>query len=306
MKTNHLTAKSALQLAAPHTWIASIGPVFFGILFCKLEKYPLSIWKSIILVLTCIFMQSSVNTFNDYVDYIKGNDSEKDNVEESDAVLIYNSINPKDVLILGIIYLILGAVLGIIACRDSGFLPLGIGYIGGAVILLYSGGPLPISYLPIGEIVSGFVMGILIPLGVASVSDGRFHSEIFLYAFPLMIGIALIMMTNNGCDIGKDTLANRQTLAVILGRRNTKNLYHVLIVIWLLIISFLSVYLLGNVGFITPVLIVLGYRCFKSLMQSELLASKRIEQMKNIVKANIIVNIAYFIAILTKIIAEKM
>ena len=149
-------------------------------------------------------------------------------------------------------------------------------------------------------------MGIIIPLGVASVSDGRFHSEIFLYAFPLMIGIALIMMTNNGCDIEKDTLANRQTLAVILGRRNTKNLYHVLIVIWLLIISFLSVYLLGNVGFITPVLIVLGYRCFKSLMQSELLASKRIEQMKNIVKANIIVNIAYFIAILTKIIAEKM
>lgn len=306
MKTNHLTAKSALQLAAPHTWIASIGPVLFGILFCKLEKYPLSFWKSIILVLTCIFMQSSVNTFNDYVDYIKGNDSEKDSVEESDAVLIYNPINPKHVLILAVIYLILGAVLGIIACRDGGFLPLGIGCIGGAVILLYSGGPLPISYLPIGEIVSGFVMGILIPLGVASVSDGRFHSEIFLYAFPLMIGIALIMMTNNGCDIEKDTLANRQTLAVILGRRNTKNLYHVLIVIWLLIISFLSVYLLGNVGFITPVLIVLGYRCFKSLMQSELLASKRIEQMKNIVKANIIVNIAYFIAILTKIIAEKM
>ena len=306
MKTNHLTAKTALQLAAPHTWIASIGPVLFGILFCKLEAYPLSFWKSILLIVSCIFMQSSVNTFNDYVDFIKGTDSQDDNVEESDAVLIYNPINPKHVLILAVIYLILGAVLGIIACRDSGFLPLGIGCIGGTVILLYSGGPLPISYLPIGEIVSGFVMGILIPLGVASVSDGRFHSEILLYAFPLMIGIALIMMTNNGCDIEKDTLANRQTLAVILGRRNTKNLYHVLIVIWLLIISFLSVYLLGNVGFITPVLIVLGYRCFKSLMQSELLASKRIEQMKNIVKANIIVNIAYFIAILTKIIAEKM
>ena len=67
-------------------------------------------------------MQSSVNTFNDYVDYIKGNDSEKDDVEESDAVLVYNPINPKHVLILAVIYLILGAVLGIIACRDSGFL----------------------------------------------------------------------------------------------------------------------------------------------------------------------------------------
>ena len=307
MKNTHLTAKLALQLAAPHTWIASIGPVLFGILFCKLERYPLSFLKSILLIFTCIFMQSSVNTFNDYVDYIKGNDSEKDYVEESDAVLIYNSINPKQVLILGIIYLTLGAILGMIACIQSGFLPLGIGCIGGIVILLYSGGPFPISYLPIGEIISGFVMGILIPLGVAAVSDGKFHNEILLYALPLMIGIALIMMTNNGCDIEKDLQAKRYTLPVLLGRKNTKNLYHTLIVIWLLLISSLSIYLLEMIGYITPVLILLlGYRCFKFLMQSELLAYKRIEQMKNIVKANIIVNIAYFIAILIKIIMEMM
>ena len=60
------------------------------------------------------------------------------------------------------------------------------------------------------------------------------------------------------------------------------------------------------VGYITPVLILLGYRCFKFLIKSELLAYKRIEQMKNIVKANIIVNVAYFTAILTKIIMELM
>ena len=306
MKNNQLTVKLAIQLASPHTWIASIGPVLFGILFCKLERYPLSFWKSILLIFTCIFMQSSVNTFNDYMDYIKGNDSEKDYVEESDAVLIYNSINPKQALILGIIHLILGAVLGIIACIQSGFLPLGIGCIGGIVVLLYSGGPFPISYLPIGEIISGFVMGILIPLGVAAVSDGKLHNEIFLYALPLMIGIALIMMTNNGCDIEKDLQSKRYTLAVLLGRKNTKNLYHILIVIWLLIISGLSIYLLGMVGYITPVLILLRYRCFKFLIKSELLAYKRIEQMKNIVKANIIVNVAYFTAILTKIIMELM
>lgn len=306
MKTNHLTAKTALQLAAPHTWIASIGPVLFGILFCKLEAYPLSFWKSILLIVSCIFMQSSVNTFNDYVDFIKGTDSQDDNVEESDAVLVYNPINPKEVLILGIIYLIVAMILGVIACMQSGFLPLAIGTIGGIVIVLYSGGPLPISYLPIGEFVSGFVMGILIPLGVAAVSDGKFHKEILLYALPLMVGISLIMMTNNGCDIEKDILSNRRTLAVIMGRKNIRKLYHILIVIWLLLISVISVYLLGTVGYVTLLLIVFGYKCFKFLMQSELSAFKRIEQMKNIVKANIIVNIAYFSAILTKIIVEMM
>ena len=304
MKNNNLTLKLALQLAAPHTWIASIGPVIFGILFCKLEKYPLSFEKSILLILASILMQSSVNTLNDYVDFIKGNDSEKDYVEESDAVLIYNSVPPKQVLILGIIYLVLGAILGIVACRESGFLPLVIGSIGGLIVLLYSGGPYPISYLPIGELVSGFVMGILIPLGVAAVTDGRLHKEIFLYALPLMIGIGLIMMTNNGCDIEKDLEAKRWTLAVLLGRKNIKNLYHILIVIWLLMISFLAIWLLGIVGLITPVLILFEYRCFKFLITSELLAYKRVEQMKNIVKANIIVNMAYFTAILMKIIIE--
>ena len=149
-------------------------------------------------------------------------------------------------------------------------------------------------------------MGILIPLGVAAVSDGKFHNEILLYALPLMIGIALIMMTNNGCDIEKDLEAKRYTLPVLLGRKNTKNLYHILIVIWLLMISFLAIWLLGIVGLITPVLILFEYRCFKFLITSELLAYKRVEQMKNIVKANIIVNIAYFIAILIKIIMEMM
>ena len=304
MKNNNLTLKLALQLAAPHTWIASIGPVIFGILFCKLEKYPLSFEKSILLILASILMQSSVNTLNDYVDFIKGNDSEKDYVEESDAVLIYNSVPPKQVLILGIIYLVLGAMLGIVACRESGFLPLVIGSIGGIIIFLYSGGPYPISYLPIGELVSGFVMGILIPLGVVAVSDGKLHKEIFLHALPLMIGIGLIMMTNNGCDIEKDLEAKRWTLAVLLGRKNIKNLYHILIVIWLLMISFLAIWLLGIVGLITPVLILFEYRCFKFLIISELLAYKRVEQMKNIVKANIIVNMAYFTAILMKIIIE--
>jgi len=304
MKNNNLTLKLALQLAAPHTWIASIGPVIFGILFCKLEKYPLSFEKSILLILACILMQSSVNTLNDYVDFIKGNDSEKDYVEESDAVLIYNSVPPKQVLILGIIYLVLGAMLGIVACRESGFLPLVIGSIGGIIIFLYSGGPYPISYLPIGELVSGFVMGILIPLGVVAVSDGKLHKEIFLYVLPLMIGIGLIMMTNNGCDIEKDLEAKRWTLAVLLGRKNTRNLYHILIVIWLLMISVLVIYFFGIVGFITPVLILFGYRCFKFLITSELLPYKRVEQMKNIVKANIIVNMAYFTAILMKIIIE--
>ena len=47
------------------------------------------------LLAICILMQASVNTFNDYYDFVKGADSEEDNVDVTDAVLVYNHINPR-------------------------------------------------------------------------------------------------------------------------------------------------------------------------------------------------------------------
>lgn len=119
------------------------------------------------LLVACVLLQSAVNAMNDYFDFIKGTDSASDHVEVNDAVLIYGNIAPRSALFLGIAYLVAGAALGLMACRGSGMVPVVIGIIGGIVILLYSGGPIPVSYLPIGEIVSGVVMGGLIPLGIA-------------------------------------------------------------------------------------------------------------------------------------------
>ena len=50
-------------------------------------------------------MQSAVNTLNDYFDFIKGTDCADDYVEVSDAVLVYEHINPKHALLLGLAYL---------------------------------------------------------------------------------------------------------------------------------------------------------------------------------------------------------
>lgn len=297
-----LTLKMAFQLTAPQSWVASVLPVLFGILFCILNNYHLTIIQNIFLLFACIFMQSSVNTLNDYVDFIKGNDTEEDNVEKNDAILVYNNINPKHVLNLGIFYLLVGCFLGGIACINSGFVPFLIGIIGALIVILYSGSSFAISALPIGEIVSGFVMGTLIPLGVASVSDGKIHFEIFLYSLPFLLGIALIMMSNNGCDIEKDLKGKRYTLAVLLGREKIKKLYHFLIFIWLILLIFLSVLQLGNWGYFIIPFLLLGYKPFAFLLKSNLLPKGRIKQMKSIVLANIIGNGAYIIVMVLKII----
>ncbi len=77
--------------------------------------------------------------------------------------------------------------------------------------------------------VSGFVMGGLIPLAGYYMQSGTIDAAILLYSAPLVLGTAMIMYSNNACDIRRDSEAGRKTLAVILGPGRTAGLYR-----WLL------------------------------------------------------------------------
>lgn len=295
-----LTTRTAIQLAAPHTWVASIYPALFGVLFSKVSGYNLSILTGIILIVACILMQSAVNTLNDYADYVKGTDSMQDNVEKSDAVLLYNDIKPVHALYLGLLYLAAGAAVGIFTCIKTGFVPLCIGVIGGAVVVSYSCGRFPLSYLPIGELVSGFVMGGLIPIGIAAAADNTLHPTVLVYSLPLIIGIALIMMTNNGCDIEKDMRAGRYTLPVYIGRKKTIALYRISVILWVVLLCVLPVIKFGicngSIGIIC--IAAIGPAAFADLIKSDLNPEKRIRCMKSIVSANIYGN-GIYVAVIT-------
>lgn len=308
MKTYHrLTPKLALQLAAPHTWAASVCPSVFAVLYCAAAGLHLNPVQIICLPAACVLLQSAVNTLNDYADYRKGTDSEEDNVEVSDAVLVYSGIDPKHALFLGIGYLLAGVILGILASVYAGFTPILIGVVGALTVLLYSGGPVPVSYLPVGEIVSGLVMGGLIPLGTAACADNRLHPEILFWSLPFIIGIGLIMMSNNGCDIEKDIAAGRHTLPVYLGRKRTRRLYHDLLLVWVFLLSMLPAALLGWAGLVSPALILTaGRKPFVWLLGSSLRPEKRIRQMKMIAAANLFGNGAYIAALAVGLIIRQI
>ena len=301
-----LTVRTAVQLAAPHTWVASVYPALFGVLFSRISGYGLSIPTGGMLILTCILMQSAVNTLNDYADYVKGTDSTQDNVEKSDAVLLYNDIKPVHALYLGLLYLAAGAALGIFSCIKTGFVPLCIGAVGGVVVLLYSGGRVPLSYLPVGELVSGFVMGGLIPLGIAAAADNMLHPAVLVYSLPLIIGIALIMMSNNGCDIEKDMRAGRYTLPVCIGRKKTVILYRISVIVWVVLLCVLPVATFGIAnGIIAPIGIAAGWSAFIGLIKSDLRPEKRVRCMKGIVSANIYGNGGYIAAAAVSLVLGK-
>ena len=306
-KYRPLTAKQAMQLAAPHTWAASVCPSLFGICYCRLTGSPLGLFRAAAVLAACVFLQSAVNTLNDYVDFVKGTDSASDNVEVSDAVLVYGGIDPKSARNLGFLYLFAGLLSGLAASAGAGPVPILIGAVGGATVLLYSGGPLPVSSLPLGEVVSGFVMGGLIPLGTAACADGKLHPEILFYSLPLVIGIGLIMMSNNGCDIEKDIRAGRRTLPMFLGRERTLKLYRFLTVFWILLLLVLPVLLTGRRGFLCGVLLLLfAGKKFRNILALQLRPEQRVLQMKGIVAANIFGNGALIVTLLAAVLMEAL
>ena len=150
-------------------------------------------------------------------------------------------------------------------------------------------------------------MGGLIPLGIAACADGALHAEILFFSLPLILGIALIMMSNNGCDIEKDARAGRRTLPLLLGRARSLRLYRTLCGVWIGTLILFPVWLAGPAGLLCPLLLILfGRQPFARLLSLELRPEERIAQMKSISAANIIGAAAYAASLAVKLLAETL
>ncbi len=244
MSYKPFTLKAAKELAAPHTWVASVGPCLIGcaLAVCFMMPYILqlpekALWMlghapallderavlCFFLMLACgVLMQSAINTLNDYQDFKSGLDTAETILDETDASLIYNQINPQSALRFALVLLALAAVCGGIVVWLSSLMLLVWGLIAAAAVVLYSFGPKPISSLPLGEVVSGVVMGGILTPATFYAMTLNFTPFILAVALIPVIAIAQIMQTNNTCDIERDIAVGRKTLPSIIGEQRSR------------------------------------------------------------------------------------
>ena len=292
-----LTPVMALNLAASHTWPAAIMPMLVAA--CMSTRVgPVSVTMALSLLVIVVLMQSAVNTFNDYYDYVKGADSDADNVDPSDAVLVYNDVDPRQALWLAIGFLAAAFLLGIYAIAVAGFVPLVIALIGALFVVLYSAGKSPVSYLPLGEVVSGVVMGGLIPLAAYQVLTGTLDFTVIVLSVPTIIGVGIIMFTNNTCDIERDIPSGRKTLPVLLGRERSRRLYHVLVVVWVADIVANVALCFTNGLIIVPFMLLASYPLLKALFANPLTQERRQQAMPQALTVNIVLGAFYAACIL--------
>ena len=220
-----------LNLAAPQTWTGSVTPALVALAISWHRQQRLDIGMAVCLFVIVLLMQSAVNAFDDYADFVKGTDTLDNSPDAQDAVIVYG-MQPKTALIAGIAFLAVALIPAAYVVYKLGVVPLVIGLIGGVVLLFYAFGPAPICYLPLGELFCGFVMGGLIPLAGVYMQTRTLDFFVLVEAIPPILGMAVNMFSNNGCDIARDLPAGRKTLACLIGQKRTDALYRVCLILW--------------------------------------------------------------------------
>ncbi|SET33567.1 1,4-dihydroxy-2-naphthoate prenyltransferase [Oceanobacillus limi] len=227
MNTTNNTIKEALnersgfqvwwRLLRPHTLTASFAPVFVGTMVA-LQDTTLHIWLFLAMLVASMLIQSATNMFNEYYDFVRGLDT-----EESVGIggtIVRDGIKPKTVLNLALVFYFISLLLGVYICMESSWLIAVIGLICMAFGYLYTGGPFPIAYTPLGELFSGFFMGTVI-IGISYyIQTGNLSSQVIWISIPVAIFIGCIMLSNNIRDLDGDKESGRKTIAILLGRPN--------------------------------------------------------------------------------------
>lgn len=228
-----LRAKDVINIAAPHTWPGSVVPATVGLAISYTLTGHIDLVMALCLYVIVIMMQSAVNTFDDYADYVKGTDTLGNSPNAYDAVIVYG-LKPGTALVLGFLFLAIALIPAVYVVMVCGIVPLVIGMIGAVVLMWYAFGKYPLSYLPLGELFCGIVMGGLIPLVAVYMQTGQLHWFVLVQAIPPIMGMAVNMFSNNGCDIDRDIPAGRKTLACLLGLKRTSWLYRIMLIVWVL------------------------------------------------------------------------
>jgi len=293
-----LTLRSIVELAAPMTWSASVMPVLLAAALTITWTGNLNVPLFFSLLATSVCLQCAVNTLNDYSDFISGVDSRENCSDPTDASLIYHDYEPVLAFVIGCAFIVLGLLCGLYAIITVGPELLIFGGIGAAVVFLYSYGPLPLSYTPAGEALSGLVMGGIIPVACVYAMTGALSPTAVFCSGPLIITIGLIMLTNNGSDIEKDLSSGRLTFPARFGRPKALHL-HIALFATAMAWAGLTVLLLFPTGiWVLPLLCVWLIPQEYRLVQYGLLPENRVRSMALQAAINIRLNAVYAAMIL--------
>ncbi|WP_099220900.1 1,4-dihydroxy-2-naphthoate polyprenyltransferase [Listeria costaricensis] len=209
-------------LLRPHTLVASFMPVFLGTAVA-MSYANFHFTRFLVMLIACFFIQTSTNLFNEYYDYKRGQDDE--HTVGNGGAIVRNGIRPGFVMFLALLLYLLAILCGIYLSMQTNWY---VGLLGAICMLvgfLYTGGPYPIAYTPLGEIMSGFFMGGVITFISFYIQAEFIGANIVYISIPIMVLVGNLLLANSIRDMVPDKENGRLTLAILLGRKGALALF---------------------------------------------------------------------------------
>ncbi|RJQ77286.1 1,4-dihydroxy-2-naphthoate polyprenyltransferase [Pseudonocardiaceae bacterium YIM PH 21723] len=223
--------------ARPRTLPNAIAPVLVGAGAAQ-SAGSFSWGASLLALLVAVCMVIGVNYANDYSDGVRGTDDDR-----TGPIRMVGSktVSPWAVRNAAVGFLALGGVSGLLLVIITGrWLMLVVGAICIAAAWFYTGGKRPYGYEGFGEVAVFLFFGPVAVLGTLYVQAGSVNGSAIGAACGVGCFSAAVLVSNNLRDIPNDTIYEKNTLAVLLGDRDTRHLWVALVVI-----PFLMTLLLG-------------------------------------------------------------
>lgn len=242
-----MSLKVFLQVVEIQTKLASLFPFAVGVLFSLAYFQQFQLGYTLLFFIGMITFDMATTAINNYMDFKKA----KSDVYKYDENIIGSSgVAPKLVRNMIFAMIIFAAVIGIFLTVKTGWLFLVMGGVCCFIGIFYTFGPIPLSRMPLGEVFSGFTMGLgifVMTIYLNVLEDRPFYLlvdfdkgsfaltgnlwtvlAIIWASLPMVFPIANIMLANNLRDLDTDIENHRYTLVYYIGRKQGVVLFQLL------------------------------------------------------------------------------
>ncbi len=274
-----INMKDIIELVELRTKIASVIPFVVGLLYSIWTFGNFNVVNMVLFFIGMVCFDMATTVMNNLMDYVK---AKNETYRQEENIIGTSSLTVKQATMIFGGLVGVATLIGIILVVRTNIILLFVGMLCFVIGIFYTFGPIPISRMPLGEVLSGVTMGfgifwIVIFLNAPEASfawmgleQGMLvvrlalidHFKVALLSLPLVCTIANIMLSNNLCDLETDITNHRYTLVYYIGNPAALKLYQ-----GLYLISFVAM-VLAIVFRIAPILmlgtLVVGIPVYKN------------------------------------------
>ena len=218
--------RSWLAFARPKTWVIAASPVIASLALAWCESGIFAPLTALFTITIAILMQAISNMEND-LGYAERNAETGNRRGLPRATTMGWISRPTARLAIRI-----GAVLALantaVLIWLGGWIFLLIGIASLAAAYTYMGGPKPIAYTPLGELVVLVFFGLTAVCGTYYLQTGSISLNAYLLGLALGSVASGVLAVNNFRDYEHDASIGRRTLAVVAGRPRFLRIFRVL------------------------------------------------------------------------------